>query len=155
MVPEVEEATTADTTEEVVVVAEEEADTDVDNSEVNVAVNPVVVVEDGGDDSATDAEIDRAVDTAERLTNLENQVGAMVTTLGDVASRVDYLTMREEQMTERQIQTAETVEAVGGAVAEGIEEDLDLDADNDPDTPPETAKRHAWFRTYKEWRGIE
>lgn len=142
-------------TEDVVVVAEEEADTDVDNSEVNVEVNPVVVVEDSGDDSTTDAEIDRAVDTAERLVNLENQVGAMVTTLGDVASRVDYLTMREEQLTASQVQTAETVEAVGGAVAEGIEEDLDLDADDDPDTPPETAKRHAWFRTYKEWRGIK
>lgn len=142
-------------TEDVVVVAEEEAVTDVDDSEVNVEVNPVVVVEDAGDDSASDAEIDRAVDTAERLVNLENQVGAMVTTLGEVASRVDILTMREEQLSERQVQTAETVEAVGDAVAEGIEEELDLDADDDPDTPPETAKRHAWFRTWKEWRGIE
>lgn len=146
----VEDSTAPD---ETVVIAEEDSDTDVDNSEVNVSVEPVVIVEADGDEGASDAEIDRAVETAERLTNLENQMGAMVGQLADVANAVEGLSFRQENTDAVLANEAQNLEAVEDAVAEGIAEDLELDADGDPDTPPSSAKRHWFFQSWKELRG--
>lgn len=138
--------------DDTVVVADEEADVEVDNSEVNVEVEPVVIVESPADAGASDGEIERAVDTAERLTALENQMGAMVDTLSDLNFRVQDLSVAQELTAEVVVEQAAEQDALEDAVAETVAEDLDIDEDDNPDTPPSTAKRHWFFRTWKEWR---
>lgn len=147
--------------EEDVIVVEDSSSPEVDNSETVVEApdavveaSPTIIVESGdGDDGASDAEIDRAVDTAERLTALEGQMGAMVNQLAEVSSAVEGLNFRQEITDEVIANEAQNLEAVEDAVAETIAEDLDLDTDNNPDTPPSSAKRHWFFQSWKELRG--
>lgn len=150
-----DEETTEETTEEVVVVADEEADTDVDNSEVNVEVAPVVVVEESGGDSTTEGDVDRAVETERRFNDIETQLGAVVTTLSELSVKLDSVAITADAAEGATQMIAGETEAMGEALAETIAEDLGEDIDDDPDTPPETAKRHWWFKSYKELRGKE
>lgn len=128
--------------------------TEVDAPDAVVDASPTIIVDAGGDDDgASDAEIDRAVETAERLLGLETQMGAVVEQLADIANRVETLNFRQD-VAEDIIETqAAEQDAVEDALAETIEEDLELDADGDPDTPPSSAKRHWFFQSWKELRG--
>lgn len=138
--------------DDTVVVAEEEAEVEVDNSEVNVEVEPVVIVESPTDAGPSDGEMDRAIVTAERLTALESQMGEMLGQVSELSFRMQDMQAAQELTAEVVVEQAEEQDALEDAVAETVAEDLDIDEDDNPDTPPSTAKRHWFFRSWKEWR---
>lgn len=133
---------------------------EVDNSETTIEApdavvdaSPTIIVETGdGDDGASDAEIDRAVETAERLTALEGVVGTLVNEVSEVRAQANQAVAVAEIAIEETADMAEAVEPMAEAVAETVAEDLDLDTDDNPDTPPSTSGRHWFFRTWKEWK---
>lgn len=139
--------------EDTVAVAEEDGEVEVDNSEVNVEVEPTVIVETPADNSASDVVIEHAIDQEGRLVALEGQMGALVGEMANLAARLDETAFRQEMTEEVITEQAAEQEAIGDAVAETVAEDLELDADGDPDTPPSSAKRHWFFQSWKELRG--
>ena len=151
-----EEIPLEDSGEETVVVTEEDGETDVDNSEVNVEVEPVVIVETPpAEDGASDAEIDRAVETERRFSDIETQLGALTGMVADLSGKVEMAQVTADIAEGEAAAVAETVEPMEDALAESVAEELGEDIDNDPDTEPNTSKRHVWFQSWKELRGRE
>lgn len=130
---------------EVITIEETESAPEVDNSETVieapdavVEANPTIVVETAPEEeSVSDSEIDRAVQTAERLTALEGVVGGLV---NEVAELRVQATVAEE-VSEVAITTAVETAAEVEEVAEEVE----------ADEPPSDSGPH-WFFESREDR---
>jgi len=129
--------------------------TEIEAPDAVVEASPTIIVESGSgeDSSSTEAEIERAVDTAVAINDLQAQMGAVVQSIAELSERVSTLGFQQEMTEEVVTAVVEQAEVVEEAVAETVAEDLDLDVDNDPDTPPSTSGRHWFFKSWKELRG--
>lgn len=145
MVPEVE--TETETEEETVVV--DASETVVDEApEATAEANPTIIVE-SSDDGASEAEIERAVDTAVAITQLQSAVEDIAEAQAQtVAVAADAQFTAEVAIQQTNELESAVVEPMADAVAETVEEDLDLE----PDDAPETAGRHWFFRSWNEWK---
>lgn len=136
MVDEVEESGETD-----VVVVEDSSSPEVDNSETVIEApdsvvdaSPTIIVETpAADESASDAEIDRAVNTAERLTALEGIVGGLVTQVGELTYRTESAQMTADTAVDIAVETVQEVAAV--------EEELEADEE------PSDSGPHWWFES--------
>lgn len=121
----------------------------VEAPEAVVEASPTIIVEAASDDSGSEAEIERAVETAVAITELQaavTEVAEAVTQTAEVAAEAQYTA---EAAIQQQNEIAEEViEPMADAVSETVEEDLDLE----PDDAPETAGRHWFFRSWNEWK---
>lgn len=136
MVDGVEESEETD-----VIVVEDSSSPEVDNSETVVEApdavveaSPTIVVETAPvEETVSDSEIDRAVNTAERLTALEGIVGGLVTQVGELS----YAAQSAQQTAEVAIDVAVEAVETQEEVAEELEEDED----------PSSAGPHWWFES--------
>lgn len=141
MVDEVEESGETD-----VIVVDDSSSPEVDNSETVVEApdavvdaSPTIIVETAPAEEATsDSEIDRAVDTAERLTALEGIVGGLVVTVADLSSAAQQAQSAAEVAIDVAVETAEEVQEV----AEELEED----------ESPSASGPHWWFESREQRR---
>lgn len=143
MVDEVEESGEAD-----VIVVEDSSSPEVDNSETVVEApdavvdaSPTIIVETApAEETASDSEIDRAVDTAERLTALEGIVGGLVVTVADLSS-----TASQAQA------TAETAIDVAVDVVETQQQQV-AEEELEEDESPSASGPHWWFESREQRR---
>lgn len=127
--------------------------------EVEVEASPVIVVEDAPEAPAaeTPAEVDRAIDTAERLVALEMAVASLVEDVAALQSAAAVQEVVEEAQGEVIADLSEEVATQGEVLAETAADTMgdeapDLDGDGKPDEPPMTARKHWVFRSMSDWR---
>jgi hypothetical protein len=135
------------TEDETVVV--DASDTTVEEAPEAVAeASPTIIVE-TADTSGSEAEVERAVETAVAVNELQHAVA-------DIAEQqaVTAAVAADAQFTAEAAiqQTNEVVEEMVLPVAEAVAEDAEETFDLEPDTPPESAGRHWVFRSLDEWR---
>lgn len=129
-----------------VVVVEDSSSPEVDNSETVVEApdavveaSPTIIVETPAvEEAVSDSEIDRAVNTAERLTALEGIVGGLVTQVGELAYSAQSAQQTAEVAIDVAVEAVETQEET----AEELEEDEE----------PSSAGPHWWFESREQKR---
>lgn len=134
-----------DEVEDEVIVVEDSVAPEVDNSETVIEApdavvdaSPTIIVETAPvEETVSDAEIDRAVNTAERLTALEGVVGGLVTAVADLSYTAESAQQTAETAVDIAVETVQEVQEV----AEEVE-----------DEAPSDAGKHWWFESRQERR---
>lgn len=126
--------------EDDVIVIEETDAPEVDNSETVVEApdavveaNPTIIVETPPvEETVSDSEIDRAVDTAERLTALEGVVGGLVERVAELGYIADTAQRQADTAMDIAVETVQEVQEVAEEVA---------------DEEPSDSGPHWWFES--------
>lgn len=116
-----------DEVEDEVIVVEDSVAPEVDNSETVIEApdavvdaSPTIIVETAPvEETVSDSEIDRAVNTAERLTALEGIVGGLVTAVAELSYTAESAQQTAETAVDIAVETVQEVQEV----AEEVEED--------------------------------
>jgi hypothetical protein len=146
----------SDATGEVEVTTAVEVPTE-ETPETIVESSPTVIVESApAEGTVTEAELERAVETAVEQTAIEIALAGALDQLADHGARLDRLEAGEQYTAQAVAEVAQTQDEMGAALTEEVQESLgegpDTDGDGRPDDPPQTARKHWLFRPMSEWR---
>lgn len=134
-----------DEVEDEVIVVEDSVAPEVDNSETVIEApdavvdaSPTIIVETAPvEETVSDSEIGRAVNTAERLTALEGTVGVLVNQVADLTFTASQAQSTADTAIDIAVETVQEVQEV----AEEVE-----------DEAPSDAGKHWWFESRQERR---